>query len=247
MSAPRNDDTPTWVGRAPARPPADPWPTREQPIVPGYAPPPEPPSVVFVEVPRRRRAGFIVGLMLVCFAAGITLAFVASPALRDKIGMGVEPPAPEPSPTQSPTPPPPPPPPGIGDPVQDGTFEFVVANVECGVSTVGTGIFTTRAGGQYCLVDISVRNTGSIPALFLDSAQWADSSDGTRHNSDTRAGIVANGGLQVWINLVQPGQTLTGTIVFDIPAEVDLASVELHDSPLSNGVTVTIEPTASPT
>jgi hypothetical protein len=39
-----------------------------------------------------------------------------------------------------------------------------------------------------------------------------------------------------------PGNSLTGTVVFDIPVDAVPASLELHDSLFSGGVTVTLTP-----
>jgi hypothetical protein len=238
MGTPRDDDT-TWVGRARARPPVDPWPTAEQPVVPS-SPPLSQPTVVYVEAPARRRVGLVIGLMLICFAAGGVVAAIASPSLRDAIGIGPgNTPSSAPSPTPSPTPTTPPPP-GIGDPVRDGTFEFLVTDVTCGVPSVGSGVFTDHADGQFCIVGIGVKNTGNLPALFVTEEQWAIAVDGSRHHANSTAGVIANHGLAVWVNVVTPGDTVAGKLVFDIPADATLDSLELHDSGLSHGVLVTV-------
>jgi hypothetical protein len=192
---------------------------------------------VYVEVPRRRRGLlFVLGMLAACLAGSATIAMIASAGLRDSLGFGG--PA-EPSPEVS-TEPPPPPPPGVGDPVRDGTFEFVVNEVSCGHATVGTGIFTRPAQGQFCIVDISVENVGNIAALLLDSAQYIQTSDGLRRNADSLAGVIANEGISVWINLVNPGQATGGKLVFDVPADATLTTVELHDSAFSEGAIVTL-------
>ncbi|WUJ09416.1 DUF4352 domain-containing protein [Actinoplanes sp. NBC_00393] len=46
---------------------------------------------------------------------------------------------------------------------------------------------------------------------------------------------------------MEPGGRVTGKLVFDIPTKVQLAGLELHDSPLSGGATVALtRRTASP-
>lgn len=240
MTAPQDDDRTAWIGRA-APPPRDPWPTAEQPAVA-----PVPPPVVYVRAPRRRW-GLVVALLLLSFAAGAAVAVTTSSALRDAIGLGPDPTTPPPSesPTPSPTPTTPPPP-GVGDPVQDGTFEFRVVDLSCGHEAVRWGLLRESADGQYCLVGVAVTNTGELPALFIDRAQYLVASDGSRHRADTTAGVIANEGISVWASLVLPDRTAAGTLVFDIPSGTTAAVVELHDSLFSDGTLVTIGPVTSP-
>jgi hypothetical protein len=40
---------------------------------------------------------------------------------------------------------------------------------------------------------------------------------------------------------INPGNTLTGTVVFDIPVDAVPAALELHDSKFSGGVTVDLQ------
>ena len=51
--------------------------------------------------------------------------------------------------------------------------------------------------------------------------------------------IVNEGTDSVWTN-VNPGNSIKGKIVFDIPKKAKITSLELHDSPLSNGATVSL-------
>lgn len=236
MTVPRGEDETAWIGRASPPPPRDPWPTAEQPVVP-----PDVPPVVYVRVPRRRWT-LVVGLLLLSFAAGAVVAMATSPSLRQRMGMGPdgEPPAtttmaPSPTPTT-------PPPPGIGDPVRDGTFEFVVSHVSCGLDRVEWGLLHETAKGQYCLVAVSVRNTGRLPAALLPRAQHLHTSAGSRHSADATAGYLANRNIPIWDDLVLPGRTVTGTLVFDIPRDAAPAAIELHDSPFSDGTLVAIAP-----
>lgn len=231
-----------WVGRAAARPPVDPWPTAEQPIVPPhFAPPPE---VVYVPVavPRRRRGClFVLGLLVAFVAGGATLALIASPALRGVLGMvDPSPSVPQPSPSPSPTPSPtPPPPPGIGDPVQDGKFEFVVLDLTCDVEEVAWTLLTERPDGQYCVVNLSVQNKdpGNV-AIFPGAGQYVVTADDTKVRSASDAGFLANEGhLDVWF--IDPAEIVTLKLVFDIPVDAAVSTIELHDSLFSGGVTVT--------
>src|SRR5699024_1617194 len=61
--------------------------------------------------------------------------------------------------------------PGIGDAAADGTFEFVISEVEAGVEAVGDEYFGAEAQGQFVLVHLEVTNTGDEPQYFSDTDQ----------------------------------------------------------------------------
>jgi hypothetical protein len=44
----------------------------------------------------------------------------------------------------------------------------------------------------------------------------------------------------VLFNTINPGNAVTGKVVFDIPKGAKLTTLELHDSAFSGGVTVTL-------
>jgi Telomeric repeat-binding factor 2. len=243
-TGPRDDTPAVWVGRATPRPPVDPWSTAEQPIVPPHFAPP--PQVIYVERPRRRRGClFTLGVLVALVAGTATVLLLLSPALRGLVGIDNEPSdsaQPSQSPSPSPTPSPePPPPPRVGDPVRDGVFEFVVHDVTCGVPSVGPELIGMKAEGQYCIIDLTVTNVGSVPGIFTDTAQYVTTADGTRRNANSTAGLWANEGIHVWINLVDQGDSVSGKLVFDIPVDTTIETIELHDSPFSDGVIVTVE------
>ena len=220
----------SWRGRAPARPPALPD-TAELPIVSS------PVAPLPVEPGRPGRRLWIIALMVVCFIAGATIALLASRGPRTGLGL-------EPGPTESPTPSPTPttpPPPGIGDPVRDTTVEFVVTEVSCGLSTVGEGIFTRRARGQFCVTSFELRNVGSALAILNVTDQVAVTADGSHHQANPEATAAANGLLFVLPLPVGPGDSANGKIVFDIPADATLATLELHDNNRSDGAVITIQ------
>jgi len=127
---------------------------------------------------------------------------------------------------------------GIGDPVRDGKFEFVVQKVKCGVSRVGNNLLGERAQGQFCLVTLKVKNIGKEPQAFTDGAQKAYAADGTEYSTNSSASIYANDEDSTLFNEINPGNGITGVIVFDIPKDAKLDRLELHDSHFSGGVTV---------
>jgi uncharacterized protein DUF4352 len=128
--------------------------------------------------------------------------------------------------------------PGIGDPVRDGQFEFVVRSAECGHPTIDNGWLHAEAKGQFCVVELSVTNIGTEARNFGDGLQRGFGPSGEKYAVDTGAGVVANGnGRAIW-DAVNPGISFTAKIVYDIPVGATLTALELHDGAFSHGVTV---------
>lgn len=258
-----------WVGRAkpppaPTPPPADPyWPPVEGPHTPydpGYAGPAygspgyRGPSYPAPVAAARRRSGrtallVIAGVLAACCAGGATLALLGGALAKDvtqdaagpgagqdqggsgedgsgedgKDGSGQDAGKP-----------------GLNTPVRDGKFEFVVTSVSCGNESVGTSIIKAEAKGQFCIVTMSIANIGTEAQTFTDVFQKALGPDGTVYGADAGAGLIANEGGAVFWKVINPGNSATGKIVYDIPAGASIATLELHDSLLSGGVMISV-------
>jgi hypothetical protein len=126
---------------------------------------------------------------------------------------------------------------GLGDPVRDGQFEFVVRSVDCGAGAVGQGLARKRPLGQFCLLALEVENTGSEGRTFGGGSQYLFDAAGNRHDPDLDA-TARHGGGRLLSTHLNPGQRLEGTLVYDVPDPVELARVELHDGPFSGGAGV---------
>ncbi|SBT44524.1 DUF4352 domain-containing protein [Micromonospora narathiwatensis] len=128
----------------------------------------------------------------------------------------------------------------IGQPARDGKFEFTVKSSKCGVAKIGNDMLGAKAQGQFCLVTINVKNIGKESQMFDGSSQKAYAADGTEYSSDSSAALYANKNAETFLNDINPGNQVTGVVVFDIPKNVKLAKLELHDSLFSGGVTVSL-------
>ena len=130
---------------------------------------------------------------------------------------------------------------GFNTPVRDGKFEFVVKSADCGKTSVGAAFSERKAQGVYCLVSITVKNIGSKPQLMVVSNQKAKTANGATYAPDDMATITVNSDKNVWLAEVNPGNSIDGLLVFDMPAGAAPASVELHDSAFSGGVTIALK------
>lgn len=130
--------------------------------------------------------------------------------------------------------------PGLNSPVRDGKFEFLVSSIECGKPQVGNEVLNRKAQGQFCVITISVKNIGSRAQTFFVDNQKGYAANGTQYSPDSVATIYASGDQSTWVNAINPGNSISGPIVFDLPAGATLASLKLHDSAFSGGVEVKV-------
>ncbi len=125
---------------------------------------------------------------------------------------------------------------GVGQPVRDGNFEFVVTGVER-APALGDPLYpeaqTFALQGEYVLVKFTVTNTSAEPRIFYDSDSFLV--DGvTRYQPNDRGWNA----LGIPLADLEPGASIDSVMVFDVPVGTDPKSIELHGGPFSEGVTV---------
>lgn len=131
--------------------------------------------------------------------------------------------------------------PKIGQPARDGKFEFTVKSVSCGQTSLGGEYLTETAQGQFCQLNVSVKNIGNEPqTLFVDN-QYVYNAAGQKFSADSAATLVANPSSDTWIGEINPGNIIDGIMVFDLPKDQAPTIAELHDSAFSDGVKVSLE------
>jgi hypothetical protein len=120
----------------------------------------------------------------------------------------------------------------------DGAFAFNATSIECGVPTVGPAELPQQAAGQFCLVDVSVKNTGTDAALLDPGAQRALDGQGREHAVADQAGVFLNDQKPSLLDEIAPGAEVRGVLAFDVPAGERLTALQLHESMDSAGVRV---------
>ncbi|MGI8647434.1 MAG: DUF4352 domain-containing protein [Mycobacteriales bacterium] len=121
---------------------------------------------------------------------------------------------------------------------RDGKFEFTAQKVECGKDRVGSQYLNQKAQGQFCFVTLRVKNIGQEARIFDASNQRAFNAAGDKYQADSAASLYANEAGETFLKDINPGNELTGIVVFDIPSDKKLTKLELHDSAFSSGATV---------
>jgi len=140
----------------------------------------------------------------------------------------------------APAAPPAPAAPGLNASVRDGKFEFVVTKVDCGKSQVGKDPLTKKAQGQFCLVSLTVKNVANESQTLDAGSQRAMDAQGRKFSADSAAGIYLGDQGNTFLTPINPGNSVQGQVVFDIPKDVKIVRLELHDSPFSQGVAVAV-------
>ena len=105
----------------------------------------------------------------------------------------------------------------LREPVRDGKFEFVVSSFKC-------------ASGK-CQAAIRVENIGDEAQHMFADNQYLFDTRGRRFSAETTLD-------DLWIKELNPGLSVRGTVVWNVPAEFKPDHLELHDSAFSGGVEV---------
>jgi len=129
---------------------------------------------------------------------------------------------------------------GIGTEVRDGKFAFTVTNVETGQTQAGTNPYANKVPqGQFVFVNVDVKNIGDKPQAYFGGNQKLIDAQGREFVDDAEAEVYANEG-NYTIGDINPGNTASVILVFDIPVDAQPKTLELHDSMYSGGTTVNI-------
>lgn len=119
---------------------------------------------------------------------------------------------------------------------RDGQFEFQVTDVSS-AKTIGDNQFLqTTAQGVFVVFTLRVTNIGDEPQNFFARNQKLIDMDGREYEASTRADMNLNdiGNL----GQINPGNSVVVKVAFDVPQELQMAALELHDSLFSSGVQV---------
>jgi hypothetical protein len=120
---------------------------------------------------------------------------------------------------------------------KDGKLAFTVTAVRCGDTALGDWPVRKQAKGRFCLVDLTVTNTGGHAGrVFMGSQRLVDSA-GTEYSGDEWAWVYSQAS-RPFTAPVDPGRTVEGALVFDTPADARATRLIVRDSPLSRGTSL---------
>jgi Domain of unknown function (DUF4352) len=110
--------------------------------------------------------------------------------------------------------------PGVGDSVRDGNFEFVVTGFQC-------------AGGQ-CRAALRVENIGSDPGEMFADNQYLFDARNRKFEADSSLTDA------LFFQELNPGQKVSGKVIWRVPGGFEPDHLELHDSAFSGGIEVMV-------
>lgn len=131
--------------------------------------------------------------------------------------------------------------PKIGTVVQDGKFEFLVDDFECGIDYIESRYGSREEPhGQYCTLTLSVKNIGQSQQEYSPNAQKLLDSSDIEYSYDSAATYYKNNSDDIY-QQINPGNAIDVTLVFDIPIDGRPTITRLHDSIFSNGTEVLLQ------
>jgi hypothetical protein len=119
-------------------------------------------------------------------------------------------------------------------------FDLGVTGLRCGVPSIGPEGMEQKAAGQFCLLDLTVTNNGGEPKLFDSGAQRVHDTNGVPYAVADQAAVFLNDGSPSLLSEVEPGETVTGVLPFDVPSDVRLSEATLTGAMSTPGVRVTL-------
>jgi hypothetical protein len=131
---------------------------------------------------------------------------------------------------------------GSAQTVTDSGWTLNIHYLQCDIPRLGSGsIAGEDAKGQYCVVNLTVKNGTNESTRFFSSGQQAFDSAGTEYRSDLLASTYANyKDHQDFVNPIAPGGTATGFVAWDMPTGKTIAKLQLHGELFDTGVVVQV-------
>ncbi|NVI92872.1 DUF4352 domain-containing protein [Actinomadura sp. BRA 177] len=127
---------------------------------------------------------------------------------------------------------------GIGRAYKDGKFAFTVTKVKKGVKKVGNEYFGDTAQGQFVIISVTVKNIGDEARTFTNGNQTLIDTKGREFDADPEASLWTDKESKSFLQQINPGNSVKGRLIYDVPRGTKLKAIELHDSMWSGGVTV---------
>lgn len=127
--------------------------------------------------------------------------------------------------------------PQIDVPVQVGDLEVTVVGLEPGIASVGDEYFGAQAQGQFVRVDLSLTNTGDAGATFWEDDAVLVDSEGRQHSTSSDS-IYLDESESWLLTEINPGNTATGALLFDIPADAEIDLLQVSPGIFSDPVDI---------
>lgn len=134
----------------------------------------------------------------------------------------------------------------LDQPADDGKLQFTITEFACGKTQVtqpDNSYVSSQAEGQFCVTNLTVKNISNVSQSFDISNQYIYDASNKQYSYSLVASIDANPSDSQFPGLedVNPGITVSGIIIFDIPKNITPVYAILRDYEASNGVRVNLQ------
>jgi hypothetical protein len=128
--------------------------------------------------------------------------------------------------------------PQVGEVVTVGDFAVTVTGTEGGLDRIGDATFGEEAQGQFVKVFVTVENTGDSAEYFFDSDQELIDDQDRQHSTSSSSWLLDEESL--FLAEINPGNTVEGVLLYDIPADAVPTAVDLQAGWLDGSVRVAL-------
>jgi eukaryotic-like serine/threonine-protein kinase len=122
---------------------------------------------------------------------------------------------------------------------RDGDLEFVVTGLRCGATRLGEPPLTKTAQGQFCVLTMRVTDRGRKAGRVWAGSQRLLDAAGKEYKADDWSFVYYADSRPLAAD-INPGNTVTGSLVFDVPAGATFTRLVVRDAPLSIGTPITL-------
>ena len=121
--------------------------------------------------------------------------------------------------------------PGIGTAVAEGDLQFTVTAYKCGVTVKDySGALTPQ--GQFCQLDVTIKNNGKAQATVDDSQIVLLDGAGVEYSTSSDT-LMVDG--TIFLKQINPGNSIKGSAYYDVPKEVNPTVAKVKGGLFSSG------------
>lgn len=132
---------------------------------------------------------------------------------------------------------------GLNEAVQDGDLTFTVTGVET-AKTLGNQFTKKDAQGTFYIVTLKIENKGNKTATFDSSMAKVTDDQGRefeRSIEGQTAKGMAQGNVDLFLQQIQPSLSVTGDLVFDLPADMQNPMLVVKGSLFAKGAKIKLQ------
>lgn len=132
---------------------------------------------------------------------------------------------------------------GVNEPVQDEDLVFTVTGIE-NAKSLGNQFTARTAQGTFYVLTIKIENKGNKTVTFDSSMAKVTDSQGREFErsveGQTAQGL-SQGKVDLFLQQIQPSLSVTGDLIFDLPAEIQDPTLVVKGSLFSKGAKIKLQ------